>query len=196
MKFPLTLTFKIVALAPQIYVKDADGNDVCYVRQRLLKLKESVHVFKDRSREEPLCDIKADRIIDFSPVFTFTDPKGRDFGKVRRYGVRSLWKAHYEILGSNGEDLLMEIHEESPFIKVMDGIFGEIPLVGALGGYFFNPSYLISRPNREPVMRVRKRPAFWEGVFTIDALKETEPVEQLRAVLSVTTMVLLERGRG
>ena len=41
-RFPLELTFKILAIAPQIRVKDAEGNPVLYVKQKLLKLKEHV----------------------------------------------------------------------------------------------------------------------------------------------------------
>ena len=41
MQYPLELSFKIIALAPQIYVKDARGQELLYVRQKLLKLKEA-----------------------------------------------------------------------------------------------------------------------------------------------------------
>jgi hypothetical protein len=38
MNHPLTMTFRILALAPQVHVRDATGATVCYVRQKLLRL--------------------------------------------------------------------------------------------------------------------------------------------------------------
>ncbi len=41
------MTFKILALAPQIYVTDANGQDLLYVRQQLFRLKEKIDVYRD-----------------------------------------------------------------------------------------------------------------------------------------------------
>ena len=51
MKFPLSLSFKILALAPQISVIDADDSLQFYVRQKLLKFKESVDVYADAEQK-------------------------------------------------------------------------------------------------------------------------------------------------
>mgnify|MGYP000594785739 CR=1 FL=1 len=50
MNYPLNLSFKIVAIAPQIYVSDAQGGSVCFVKQKLFKLKEDIIVFSDSSK--------------------------------------------------------------------------------------------------------------------------------------------------
>jgi len=195
MKFPLQLTFKIIALAPQLKVTDADGATVCYVRQKIFKLKERVEVFTDESRTHKLCDIAADRIIDFSAKYVFEDPATGPFGAVRRKGMRSIWKAHYEILDHETPE--MAIHEENAWVKVMDSFFSEIPILGAFGGYFFNPSYLVSRlDNGQELVRIQKQPAFWEGRFTLEQLTDFDEGDELRVVLSVLMMILLERGRG
>ena len=39
MNYPLNLTFKIVALAPQLSITDTAGNLHFYVKQKLFKLK-------------------------------------------------------------------------------------------------------------------------------------------------------------
>ena len=44
MNYPLNLSFKLLALASQIYVRDANGNLIGYVKQKLLKLKEDINV--------------------------------------------------------------------------------------------------------------------------------------------------------
>ena len=197
MEFPLNLSFKIVALAPQIQVTDASGNSLCYVRQKLLKLKEAVEVFTDSSRSQKLCDLKADRIIDFSAKYRFTDCSSRqEFGSIKRRGMRSLWKSHYEISDANDE-IVMEIREENPWAKVVDSLVGEIPIIGVFTGYFFHPSFLISRVDGgTPLIRVKKQPAFWEGKFVLEKLGEFDQTEELRMVMATLMMSLLERRRG
>ncbi|MBD3291713.1 MAG: hypothetical protein GF393_02220, partial [Armatimonadia bacterium] len=88
MDYPLTLRFKILAIAPQISVEDAKGNLLYYVRQKVLKLKEEVTVFGDRERTQPRFSINADRIIDFSARYRFTDLDGNELGSVKRQGMK------------------------------------------------------------------------------------------------------------
>ena len=89
MNYPLELSFKIVALAPQMKVSDSTGSPVCYVKQKLFKFKEAVEIFTDDTRTEKLCEIKAARVIDFSAKYTFYSNTGEAFGAVRRKGMRS-----------------------------------------------------------------------------------------------------------
>src|SRR3712207_116087 len=100
-QYPLTLTFRILALAPQATMTDAIGGVVLYVRQKLFKLKESITVFADVEQTRPIFYINADRILDFSPRFTFIDAHGNVVGAVKRFGARSLWRAHFEV--QNGD---------------------------------------------------------------------------------------------
>jgi len=95
--FPLDFEFKIATLHNDFTVKDANGNTLAYVRQKLLKLVDEVVVFEDESRAKEIYRIKADRWIDFSAVYTFTDKFGVDVGKIGRKGFASIWKANYEI---------------------------------------------------------------------------------------------------
>ena len=44
MNYPLLLSFKIVAFAPQLKVTDVNGALVCFVRQKMFKLKEAVDI--------------------------------------------------------------------------------------------------------------------------------------------------------
>jgi hypothetical protein len=188
------MTFKIMALAPQIRVTDATGKVIVYVKQKMFKLKEHVNVFADESQQQKLCEIRADRIIDFSACYRFTNPAGTDFGGVRRKGRRSLWKAHYEVL--DGEQLEFSIQEESAWVKVMDGVLGQIPVIGGATGYFLHPSYLVTRPDGSPVLRVKKQPAMFEGKFTIEKLGELHEGEDARSLMAILMMTLLERQRG
>lgn len=196
MNYPLALSFKLLAIASQIYIRDANGQLLGYVKQKLLKLKEDINVFADEHQTQHLYNIKADRVLDFSAKYNFTDNRGGAVGAIKRKGMRSIFKAHYEIFEPSGVQS-MEIHEESAWIKVVDGLIGELPVIGMFTGYFFNPAYIVSRTNGgTPVARVQKQPAFFEGVFELQKLAEMSEDEEVRVLLSALTMTLLERGRG
>ena len=196
MNYPLTLSFKLLAIASQIYIRDSNGALLGYVKQKLLKLKEDINVFADEQQTQHLYNIKADRVLDFSAKYNFTDARGTQIGAIKRRGMRSIFKAHYEIYTPGG-DLVMEIHEENAWIKVVDSVIGELPVIGMFTGYFFNPAYIVSRSNGGSVVaRLKKQPAFFEGVFQLEKLSDLKDDEEARVVLSVLTMTLLERSRG
>ncbi len=195
MQYPLLMNFKIMALAPQIKVTDANGETVCYVKQKMFKLKENVSVFQDDSKQAMLCEIKADRIIDWSACYHFFDGSGETFGAVRRKGMRSLWKANYEVLDENDVHI-STIEEENPMSKVADSFFGEIPVLGILSGYVFHPKYLLTSTDGRARLRMTKEAAFLEGKYRIDKLVEYDPVDELRALMAFLMMSLLERARG
>ncbi len=194
MQYPLELTFKLWAFAPQISVMDTQGSLQFYVKQKLFKLKELITVFADAERNTPLYYIKADRIIDFSARYDFTDANNNAIGAVKRRGLRSLWRARYDIF--DGDDVIMTIHEKNPWIKIADALFAEIPIVGLLTGYVFNPVYLVSRPDETVVMRLEKIPSFLSRKFTIKAMNQISEQEEKRVLLSLMMMLLLERTRG
>lgn len=192
MQYPLELSFKILAFAPQIYVRDAAGREVCYVKQQLFKLKEKIRVYADSSMRQLLAEISADRIIDFSARYTFTDPSGAAFGSVQRKGLKSLWRSHYEVEIDGRVEFTLR--EANPWSKMMDGIFGEIPLVGLLSGYLFHPRYHVLTSAGDVLYTLRKRAAFLEGRFV---LEKTGPHEgDITIVMAVLMMILLERDRG
>ena len=194
MKFPIDLTFKLIALASQIRITDANGQMIGFVKQKMFKLKEDIRIFSHETQTNEIFDIKADRIIDFSAKYNFADSNGNALGSVRRKGMRLLWKAHYEIY--EGENLSLEIHEENGWIKVIDSLVGEIPIVGMFTGYLFNPAYLLSRSDDTVVARMQKQPAFFEGKFQITQQSPMSESEEKRVLLSFLTMILLERRRG
>ncbi|TLD68909.1 hypothetical protein FEM03_19800 [Phragmitibacter flavus] len=194
MNFPLQLRFKILALAPQLFVEDAQGGTICYVKQKLFRLREKVEVFSDSTRSKLLCTIQADRIIDFNACYVFHAPDGTLMGKVRRKGMRSLWSAHYEVLDGQG-DVAFSIREDNPLVKVADGIFGEIPIIGLFSGYLFNPRYSILR-GEEKVMSMIKHRGFLESRFEIVQNAPVEESDQMSVILSLLMFVLLERSRG
>ncbi len=195
MNYPIDLTFKLLALASQIYIRDTNGNLMGYVKQKLLKLKEDINVFADESQTNILFNIKADRVLDFSARYNFTASNGQLLGSIKRQGMRSIWKANYEISDASGNQV-MQIHEENAWVKVADSIAGELPVIGMFTGYFFNPAYNVTRIDNAPVLRFQKQSAFFESKFQLAAQTEMSETDETLVLLSVLTMVLLERARG
>jgi uncharacterized protein YxjI len=198
-KYPLTLTFKFWTLAPKIELADRAGNPVLFVRQKLFRLKEVIQVFSDATQSRQLYTIKADRIIDFSARYNFSDAQGQSLGAVKRKGMRSLWKAHYDILeregGQNAQSTFF-IQEDDPWIKVLDAVFSEIPILGMFSGMVLNPTFSVKRANGELVMRLEKVPSFWSRIFTIKQLNPLTSEEETQILLSLLMLILLERSRG
>ena len=195
MNYPLQLSFKHLALARQISVRDAGGQIVFYVKQKAFKLKESVNVFADAEQTRLLYTINANKILDFSARYQINDSRGGVVGAVARRGMKSLWRAHYEIY--EGNNLTLTIREANPWTKVLDSLVGEVPIVGMFTGYMFHPSYVVERVRDGAlVMRLVKLPAFLEGKFSVEKHAELDQRGEVLALLSLLMMVLLERRRG
>jgi hypothetical protein len=194
MNYPLQLSFEILSIARKLSVTDSTGNLIFYVKQKVFKLKESVTIFADVDQTIPLYTLNADRVLDFSASYHFADNRGVPIGTVRRKGMRSLWKARYDIL--NGGGPAMTIQEANPWNKVLDGLFSEIPLIGMFSGYLFHPEYVVAREDGAAIMRLKKVPAFFQSKFTIEKLALLNEQEETRILLSLIMMVLLERQRG
>ncbi|MEZ5425578.1 MAG: hypothetical protein R2747_04880 [Pyrinomonadaceae bacterium] len=195
MNYPVDLSFKILALASQIYIRDANGVLMGYVKQKLLKLKEDINVYSDENQNQVLFNIKADRIIDFSARYNFTSSNGQFLGSIKRQGRRSIWKANYEISDENNNQI-MQINEENAWVKVGNALVGELPVIGIFTGYFLNPAYLVSENGGATIMRIQKQPAFMESKFQLVPQIQIPAEKETLILLSALTMVLLERARG
>jgi hypothetical protein len=194
LNYPLTLSFKIIAIAPQITVTDATGQVVLYVRQKALALREDVRIFADEQQQQQLLQLNADRILDWSANYRIRSVDGRDLGNIRRRGMRSLWRATYEVTDADGLPSAT-IHEESAWVKVLDGLLGEIPIAGLFLTMFVNPAYLVERDGQK-LLRMKKEPAFLESKFTIEKQGEFADRDEMLLLASLLMTVLLERGRG
>lgn len=195
MNYPLQLSFEVLSIARKLSVIDAAGNLSFFVKQKAFKLKESVTVFADADQTLPLYELTADRVIDFSANYHFKDARGTHVGTVKRKGMKSLWRARYDIVNGSSAHALT-IQEANPWIKVCDALFCEIPVLGMFSGYVFHPEYVVAREDGTPVMRLKKEPAFFQGKFSIEKLGAVSEDEEKRILLSLIMMVLLEKQRG
>ena len=195
MNYPLQLSFKLLAIASQIYVRDANGQLLGYVKQKLFKFKEDINVFADEAQTQHLYNIKADRVIDFSAKYNFTAASGQPLGSIKRKGMRSILKANYEVYDER-DSQVYKIHEENAWIKVVDSLLGEVPVLGMFTGYLFNPAYLISRMDGSHIIRLEKQPAFFESKFFLTPQAQLSDNQESLILLGSLMMTLMERRRG
>jgi hypothetical protein len=194
-EFPINFKFKIGTLANDFVATDLRGRTIAYVRQKMFKLKENIQVFSDETKSQINYTIKADRWLDFSAAYAFYDENDKVFGKIARKGWRSIWKAKYEIIDED-DNLQYSVSEENGWIKVMDSLLGEIPIINIFTGYIFNPSYLVVDNNSKPIVRLKKQSSFWGRNFEIEKVGSLDSDDDDRVLLGLMMMILLERRRG
>ena len=191
LQYPLFLKFKITTLSSDFTITDNNGNSLAYVRQKMFRLKEDVVVFNNESKTQENYRIKANQWIDFNASYAITDHSGKNLGKIARKGMRSIWKATYNILDSN-DNQKYKVQEENAWVKVLDGLVGEIPVIRAFTGYFLNPTYIVRDNNGKEIYRLKKMPSFFGRKFQLDQINDIEDEEETLIVLSLMMMVLLE----
>ena len=195
MSYPLTIRFKILAIARQLSAEDSGGRLLMYVKQKAFKLKEAITVYADEQQTQPLYRIQADRIIDFSATYAISDAAGNQLGAIRQKGMRSIWRTRYEIV--RGGSVVFNVQEENPWAKVGDSLLSDIPVLGFFAGYFFHPKYSISAGDGAAVLRMTKQPAFFEGRFLVERLPaKLTPEDERLLLISSVTVVMLEKNRG
>lgn len=191
--FPLDFQFKIFTPSNDFSVFDAQGKEIAYTRQKMFKLKEAIEIFRDSTRKERLYQIQADRIIDFNACYQISNEQGEQLGSVRRSGMRSLWRTHYEIFNTSNVKLY-DIREENPWVALIDGLLGEIPILGIFTGYFLNPRYLITTVSNKQSYVLHKTPSLMERRFRLEKTSNASNDELV--TLSCMMLMLLERADG
>jgi hypothetical protein len=195
LQYPISLVFKISTFTNDFIAKDATDNTFAFVSQKLLRLVEHVDVFSDETKTQKIFQINANKWIDFSACYVFTDGAGAELGRVARKGWASMFKAHYEIFDEKqAQDLV--IREENAWVKVADGVLSQVPILNFFTGYLFNPAYVVTRPDGTLVARLKKDASFFGRKFTIQQVADFEHGEESRILLSLMMMILLERRRG
>ncbi|MFM2423540.1 MAG: hypothetical protein RL291_2070 [Pseudomonadota bacterium] len=200
MEFPLKLQFKLIALAPQLWVHDARGNLLGYVKQKLLKLKESVTVYADEAQTKPIYTMNANRILDINARYTLANTAGQTVATLDR----SIWRSMKALFTNSithtinlDEKPVFVVKDEKPSRVFWNGLLGNLPVVNLITGYFLNPTYTMRREGTgEEILRLVKQPALFESAFTVELVGNISPREQEAALLSLMMIVLLERSRG
>lgn len=196
LNYPLDFKFKISTLASDFNITDKNGNYVAYVRQKMFKLKEDVIVFNDESKSKELFRIRANKWIDFNASYSLNDiVDNKNYGRLARKGMRSIWKASYDILDAKDQPKF-KVQEDNAWVRFWDGFVGEIPIIGMFTGYFLNPSYTVTGIDGKAYFKLKKMPSFFGRRFQLDRLIDIDDEEESLVILSLLMMTLLERARG
>ena len=189
MNYPLNMSFKVLAMLPQIKVTDAAGQVLMYVKGKLA-LKTTIKIFADENQQQPIYNVAADKVVGLTFTYNITTPEGSQVGALKRSGMKSLWKINIPILDASGAEI-GAIHEENPWIKVLDGLLSDVPFVGM----YINPAYLVVLRG-QTVMRVQKKPSLLEGKFAIEKKAELSDADEKLILAAVLMFTMLERFRG
>lgn len=193
-KLPSKLVFKLVAFVTQVFAYDEAGQEMLYVYQRYFKIKEKIDIYNNHENKQKLYEVNADRIIDFSPIFSITDTNGSKIGSIKRYGWKSILKGYYEIFDSAGI-LKYKIIEANPIIKFIDSLLEQIPLVGPFCGLFLHPEYTVLDTSEKEIARIKKSLSWFERIFDIS--ENALPVEDKPLVsISLIMLALMQRKTG
>ncbi|EKB57587.1 LURP-one-related/scramblase family protein [Bergeyella zoohelcum] len=196
LNYPLDFKFRLTTLASDFNITDAHGNFVAYVRQKLFKLKEEVVVFNNNKKEQEIFKIKANKWLDFNASYEIANLlEHKSQGKITRKGMRSFWKSTYQIFDGQSAEKY-SLTEDNAWVKVLDGFFGELPVIGMFTGYFFNPSYSVKDASGRAYFQLKKMPSFFGRRFQLHKLNEVPEEDETLIILSLLMMVLLERARG
>lgn len=196
LNYPLDFKFKISTLSSDFNITDKNGNYVAYVRQKMFKLKEDVIVFNDESKSKELFRIRANQWIDFNASYSLNDiVDNKNYGRLARKGMRSLWKSSYDILDSKDQPKF-KVQEDNAWVRFWDSFVGELPIIGMFTGYFLNPSYTVTGIDGKAYFKLKKMPSFFGRRFQLDRLIDIDDEEESLVILSLLMMTLLERARG
>jgi hypothetical protein len=196
--YPLTATFRIIALSPELQVRDANDQVILELKQKVFTLREDTTVFADEARTVPLYRMRADRISGFWATHHITRVSdGAPVGTVAAEGLRSLWSARYQVRDGQ-ERKVFVIHEENPFIKFIDALVDDIPVIGWLLQSAINPTYVAEDENGVIRYRITKRRSLLERRFVMDRVAEDphEDLDERLVALALIQVMLLERHRG
>jgi len=193
--FPVTFEFKTSSLANDFTATDSSGKAIAYVRQKMFKLKEDISVYDNETKSKINYKIKADKWLDFSTAYSFSNDKNIEFGKVVRKGWKSIWNVHYQIIDQHQKQQYI-INEENPWVKVLDSLLGEIPILNFFTGYLFNPTYLVKDMHGKTIVKLKKLKSFLGKNFEVSKVGELESDHDDRVMLALMMFVLLERRRG
>lgn len=196
MKFPLHITFKLIAFAPRITVRDADQKTILYIEQQVMALKEAVKVYDNEHDKNLLYSMHANQIIDFGATYIFNDEKlNKEIGSVQQEGMRSLFQASYTVMNNSGKTLY-QIKQTNPMIAILDSLINIIPFAELISGFILHPEYHVTKIDKnEPLLVMKKKPSLFESHFEVDTLNDSNK-DALLVLLSLLMIVQLERNRG
>ncbi len=174
---------KFWAVAGQVHIWDSSNNLVCYVKQKLFKLREDLTVYNDEKMTEPVLNIKARQIIDFSAAYDIVDvATGEKVGALKRKGMKSLIKDEWIIMDTDDRQI---------------ALMGEETTGGAIASRMINliPQTYVIRMADEIIARFKQQVALAVHKFDIEFMDDGGSKMDRRLGMGALMLLLLIEGR-
>jgi uncharacterized protein YxjI len=109
--------------------ESSEGEPVCFVEQKRMKLKEDLRAFTDDSKSAEVFRIKAQQVIDPRARYHVTDAEGRDVGELAKVFGKSLLRSTWRVYDTEGNEIAWA-GERSLFVALVRRVIGWIPYIG------------------------------------------------------------------
>ena len=98
---------KVIAIANQYWIEDANERVLGFARQKIIRIKENIPIFADDSMKQENFRIQQDQVMDMWGTFSVVDTAtGACVGKVRREALSSgVYKDQYQLLDRTGRQV-------------------------------------------------------------------------------------------
>jgi uncharacterized protein YxjI len=105
------------------------GEEVCFVEQKRMKLKEDLRAFTDDSKTAEVFRIKANQVWDPRATYDVTDAAGQQVGKLGKVFGKSLLRSTWRIYDPSGNEIAWA-QERSVPIALFRRLIGLVPFIG------------------------------------------------------------------
>jgi hypothetical protein len=189
LNYPLRMSFKLLAVNPQVKVSDAAGQTVLYVKEKAFSLKVNLNIYADEGQKHQLYHVQAHQAFGLNIPFDITTPAGVLVGKVQRPTMVSWWKATYKVSDAAGQEVGV-INEANPWLKALDWALSDVPLVHT----FINPGYQVSLRG-QPALYLKKQPSLVDRSFKLEKQADLAEADERLLLPAVLLAMMMERVR-
>jgi uncharacterized protein YxjI len=105
------------------------GEQVCFVEQKRMKLKEDLRAFTDDTKTAEVFRIKAQQVWDPRARYDVTDVNGQQVGQLQKVFGRSMVRSTWRIYDAAGNEIGWA-RERSLFVALFRRFVGFIPFIG------------------------------------------------------------------
>jgi uncharacterized protein YxjI len=102
------------------------GEQVCFVEQKRMKLKEDLRAFTDDSKTTEVFRIKALQVWDPRARYDVTDANGQEIGQLAKAFGKSLLRSTWRLYDAAGNEIAWA-RERSVFVALLRRLIGLIP---------------------------------------------------------------------
>jgi uncharacterized protein YxjI len=110
------------------------GEQVCFVEQKRMKLKEDLRAFTDDSKTTEVFRIKARQVWDPKARYDVNDPAGQQIGQLQKVFGESLLRSTWRIYDATG-DQVGWARERSLFVALFRRLIGFVPFIGGFADW-------------------------------------------------------------